>query len=53
MNEKKKTTAEEKLERLPERFCAAVFVQAGLSLEDASKALMVARRILEDNENEP
>ncbi len=37
---------------LPERFCAAAFVRAGLSLEDASAALMVARRILEDAERD-
>jgi hypothetical protein len=41
---------EAELERLPERFCAAVFVQAGLGLQDASAALMVSRRILEESE---
>jgi len=43
--------AEAKLERLPEAFDISSFVRAGLSLEDASRALTVARRILEEQES--
>jgi hypothetical protein len=42
-----------RLESLPERFSLSVFHNAGLCLQDASTALLVARRILEDAENEP
>jgi hypothetical protein len=38
------------LGRLHEWFCAAIFVDAGLSLGDASTALAVSRRVLEDFE---
>lgn len=42
--------AAKRLEDLPDWFSAAQFVSAGLSLEQASIALMVSRRILEDRE---
>lgn len=45
--------AQARLERLPDRFSLSAFVFAGLPLEAASKALLVSRRILEDNENGP
>ena len=40
------------LNGLPERFSHSVFVAAGLPLEHASRALTVARRVLEDAETE-
>lgn len=40
----------DEIDQLPEHFCLAKFVDAGLSLEDASTALLVSRRILEDAE---
>ncbi len=41
------------LESLPDRFSLSAFHNAGLSLEASSTALYVARRILEETENEP
>jgi hypothetical protein len=40
------------VDSLPEHFSLSVFVAAGLPLAQASVALMVARRVLEDAEND-
>jgi hypothetical protein len=39
------------LENLADSFSLSVFVNAGLSLSDASKALLTARRLIEDAES--
>lgn len=44
------TKLNEAVNSLPEWFSLSVFVSAGLALEQASIALMVSRRVLEDAE---